>query len=350
MKINRLPAPTWNRLKVNSTEVNAVCPVKATEYKEQLPNGVDKIHGRGIGHLSDVTIKTGLGEEFDKFIEDAGFKAEGYVVSDETNIDAPVYQDFDVKGSDVSVALFDFTLGDNAELTVIQTVKDDDKESGVFFLQNKYRLSKGARLTIVQIQTLSDSKEFYNDIGGYVSDDASFNLIQIVLGGKNNYYGANANLSGKNSALNLAIGYSLKDDELLDMNYVADHNGKCSISDIKANGVLQGRANKLFRGTIDFHKGCAESKGSELEDVLLIDDTIVNKTVPLILCDEEDVEGAHGATIGRPDDSLLFYMSSRGIPKEEAYKMLKRAKIDAVSNLIEDEKTKAYVAECLDRE
>lgn len=349
MKINRLPAPTWNRLKVNATEVNAVRPNKAAGYEEKLPEGVDKIHGRGIGPLSDVTIKTGLGEEFDKFIEDAGFKPEGYVVSDEEKIETPLYQTFDVKGNDASVALFDYSLSDNAELTVIQIVKDEDNEGGVFFVQNKYRLSKGAKLTIVQIQTLSESKEFYNDIGGYVSDDASFNLIQIVLGAKNNYYGANACLAGKNSALNLAVAYSLKNDELLDMNYVADHNGKNSESDIKANGVMQGRANKLFRGTIDFHKGCAGSKGAELEDVLLIDDTIVNKTVPLILCDEEDVEGAHGATIGRPDESFLFYMGSRGIPREEAYELLKRAKIDAVANLIEDEKARTYIAECLDR-
>ena len=350
MKINRLPAPTWNRLKVNETEVNALRPTKAAGYEEQLPEGVDKIHRRGIGPLSDVTIKTGLGEEFDRFIDDAGFKADGYVVPDEAKINIPVYQDFDVKRNDASVASFDYTLGDNAELTVIQNIKDSDAESGVFFLQNKYRLSKGAKLKIVQIQTLSENKEFYNDLGGHVSDDATFELVQIVLGGKNNYYGANTHLAGKNSALNLAIAYSLENDELLDMNYVADHDGKNSVSDIKAGGVMQGRAEKVFRGTIDFHKGCAGSKGAEIEDVLLIDDTIVNKTVPLILCDEEDVEGAHGATIGRPDETLMFYMRSRGISEDEAYKLLKRAKIDAVANLIEDEKTRTYVEEYLDRE
>lgn len=47
-------------------------------------------------------------------------------------------------------------------------------------------------------------------------------------------------------------------------------------------------------------------------------DNVVNQTIPLILCAEEDVEGNHGASIGQLDEEMLFYLSSRGMSAESA--------------------------------
>ena len=47
----------------------------------------------------------------------------------------------------------------------------------------------------------------------------------------------------------------------------------------------------------------------------MLGDGVINKTVPLILCAEENVVGNHGATIGELDDETLFYFESRGIGK-----------------------------------
>ena len=85
------------------------------------------------------------------------------------------------------------------------------------------------------------------------------------------------------------------------------------------------------------HNGCAGSVGDENESVLLIDDTVVNKTIPLILCAEEDVQGAHGASLGRPDEELLFYMQSRGLDRQEALRVLEKAKLDRVIGLLPHE-------------
>ena len=115
-----------------------------------------------------------------------------------------------------------------------------------------------------------------------------------------------------------------------------------------AAGVLSDKAQKIFRGTIDFRKGCAGSVGNEKEDVLLLDDTIVNQTIPLILCNEEDVEGNHGASIGKIDEELLFYLESRGISEENVYDMIAKARINAVCNKITDEETKRKVQEDLE--
>lgn len=49
---------------------------------------------------------------------------------------------------------------------------------------------------------------------------------------------------------------------------------------------------------------------------------MVNQTIPLILCAEEDVKGSHGASIGQLDEETLFYMQARGISEEQAYALM----------------------------
>ena len=79
-------------------------------------------------------------------------------------------------------------------------------------------------------------------------------------------------------------------------------------------------------------------------------ENVVNQTIPLILCAEEDVEGNHGASIGQLDEEMLFYLSSRGMSAESASKMIARAKIDAVCQKIGDEEMEKAVQSYLEEE
>ena len=76
---------------------------------------------------------------------------------------------------------------------------------------------------------------------------------------------------------------------------------------------------------------------SENETVLMLGEDAVNKTVPLILCAEETVEGTHGATIGELDGDTLFYFESRGIDKTGAEHIMARAAIERIARDSGDE-------------
>ena len=168
-------------------------------------------------------------------------------------------------------------------------------------------------------------------------------MVHIFLGGGKIYQGCQTELLGNESSLQSDIGYLLQDDQRLDMNYVALHEGKRTNSEINASGVLKDASSKLFRGTIDFQHGSAESVGAEKEDVLLMGDDVVNQTIPLILCAEEDVKGSHGASIGQLDEETLFYMQARGISEEQAYALMADARIEAVCQKIPDETAQKLV-------
>nr|MCR4934115.1 SufD family Fe-S cluster assembly protein [Lachnospiraceae bacterium] len=61
---------------------------------------------------------------------------------------------------------------------------------------------------------------------------------------------------------------------------------------------------------------------------------------PLILCTEEDVEGAHGAQIGSLTDETLLYFAQRGLNKEQAEKMISLGSFNRLIKMIDDEEIK----------
>ena len=77
-----------------------------------------------------------------------------------------------------------------------------------------------------------------------------------------------------------------------------------------------------------------------MEETLLLSPKAVNKSLPVILCDEEDVEGEHGATIGRLSADMLFYMQTRSISQKMAEELLSKAKVQAAVDLIESQSVK----------
>ncbi len=197
-------------------------------------------------------------------------------------------------------------------------------------------LGEGARLNLVQLRDSSGKSLSYNNVRVTCADRACFGWYRIVTGGSETYDNCSVTLEGGESTFEANVCYRLGGSEKYDLNCEAIHEGKRTQSAISASGVLSDKASKLLRGTIDFRTGCSGSVGNESEDVLLLSEEVRNQSVPVILCSEEDVVGNHGASIGRPDEGLLFYMETRGIDEETACEMLAQSKLDSVIGRIPD--------------
>lgn len=232
--------------------------------------------------------------------------------------------------------------GDRRQLVLsegeVRTVVIEDSEA-VYDIRAE--LAAGAHLCLIQLRGESAGSLVANHVEVRCADNARFDWYRIVLSGDETYDECKAFLEGEGSSFNAGIAYRLKGNEQYDANCEAIHTGKKTESAINASGVLSDSAFKLLRGTIDFRTGCSGAVGNEAEDVLLMDETVRNQSLPVILCAEEDVEGNHGATIGRPDEKLLHYMGSRGIDEDEACRLLAKAKLDAVIRRIPDEGLRA---------
>ena len=77
--------------------------------------------------------------------------------------------------------------------------------------------------------------------------------------------------------------------------------------------------------------------------------TVLRHLLPHTESAEEDVEGNHGASMGDLDDATLFYLCSRGLSREEAERMVARARIDALNELVADEAVQKQVQEFMNQ-
>ena len=196
-------------------------------------------------------------------------------------------------------------------------------------------LAENATLRLIQLRQ-GGSGMSVSDIRVSCAENARFEWYRVVTQGGETYDNCSVSLDGDGSSFATEIGYRLAGRDKLDVNCEAIHRGRRTKSDIHASGALSEQACKLLRGTIDLQNGCTGAVGNETEDVLLMSDTVRNLSVPVILCAEENVEGNHGATIGRLDEDLLYYMESRGIPREAVSEIMSQARLDAVIRKIPD--------------
>lgn len=233
-------------------------------------------------------------------------------------------------------------VSEGSELTLIEVFESENKEN-LLGLQTRVYVCENASIKLVRVNLLSESTDHFDDLGFHLENDAKAELVQLELGGKRSYVGVRTELVGRKSEYRSATGYLCKGDSLLDMNFVTNEWGKKVSSNMDASGVLLDDSTKVYRGTIDFKEGAKGASGFEKEDTLLFSPNIINKSVPLILCHEEDVEGDHGATIGRIDEKLLFYIKSRGIDEKAAKQLMTEAYINAVTEQIGDDETEGKV-------
>ena len=202
----------------------------------------------------------------------------------------------------------------------------------------------GSRVNVIRTQALGEGCQDIDDMGLFAAADARIDVRQTVLGATRTFTGLAGDLRGASSTVNVDTRYLGHGDQTHDFNYSLRHHGPKTRCNLQANGVLAGKSSKTLRGTIDLVRGCKGAEGSESETVLLVDEGVHNKTVPVILCNEDDVAGNHGATIGHIRDEQLFYLSSRGLSQEAAERMFVGAVLEQAVLDAPDETSRTAVA------
>ena len=367
MIVNILPTRTWNRLGMNESQIQIEWPEESVLIKpERLAAGVT--WEKEISGKEWDEIQTGMGREYDAMAAECGTAGANRTAVAEENAGAGSIYRLTAEAAAVlqnentewTVLCVDYKNGsyqnrlcldakENSRLNVLIVFRSGEDAQGTSSFQVKVHAEKNAKVQLQEVQLLGAGYTCLSDIGASCGENATFELLKLELGAGKVYAGCLTELEGKKSAFDAKIGYYTSVNQKLDMNYTVRHRGKKTESMMEVSGVLQDGSSKLFRGTIDFVPGCAGAKGTEREDVLLLGDDIVNQTIPLILCAEEDVEGNHGASMGDLDDATLFYLCSRGLSREEAERMVARARIDALNELVADEAVQKQVQEFMNQ-
>lgn len=351
--VNRLPARTWNHLGMNEAVLEDIRIDAEGHFTAEIPAGigmeaVSVPDAPALGPQAKQTDENGS-EQLSQLLLKHRIPTHRLTAPANLKSSGPAWLRFARRNGEHTFNRIALQADPNSELTVVMDFLPSDvsdAQKSFFGINTRIHAGKGSLVRLIQIQQPGRDAVFYNAVEGLLETGSRLELIQLILNGHSTYQDCSVTLAGEGSAFAADIGYLAQGEQRLDMNYAACHQGRLTQSKINASGALKDRAFKLFRGTIDFHTGASGSEGEEKEDVLLLDDGVVNQTIPLILCAEEDVQGNHGATIGNLDEELLFYLESRGIAKADIYEMLAQARLEAVCQKIPDEETRQYCLRC----
>jgi len=106
---------------------------------------------------------------------------------------------------------------------------------------------------------------------------------------------------------------------------VIDHAARGCESREVFKSVLDGESRAVFQGKIVVQPQAQKTDGKMMTQALLLSDTAESDNKPELEIFADDVQCGHGATSGRLDENLLFYLRARGIPPKEAEALLIQA-------------------------
>lgn len=229
---------------------------------------------------------------------------------------------------EASGASIDVVAAPNSTFSIVLSLDSDADAPAFMGSTMRVFAGAGARVDITVYLTASDAVTCVEDSGFVLDEGARVNVRHVVLGGGFTATGLAADLRGDRSRIDVDTSYLASGTQQRDFNYIIRHRGRKTVSNMDANGVLTGTSKKCLRGTIDLIHGAKGAEGNERETVLLASKGVDNKTVPNILCDEDDVAGNHGATIGHVRPEQLFYAACRGLSQEQTEALFLSAKLE----------------------
>ena len=292
-----------------------------------------------------VAFEHGVGDEAAAYLRYAAGKRIVVAAAAGQSVDVQVIVEA-VEGA-LSVAAIDVVAdqGSSVDLSIVVDgpASNDPQQGGAAGTTLRIFADANAQVNVSRMQTLGEGFVDVDDMGLFAADSAHIAVRQTVLGASEAFAGLAGDLRGDTARIDVDTRYLGRDTQKRDFNYSLRHHGRKTQCNLQANGVLAGTSEKTLRGTIDLVRGCKGAEGSENETVLLVDEGVHNKTVPVILCNEDDVAGNHGATIGHIRDEQLFYLASRGLSQEAAEQMFVGAVVEQAALEAADDAAKAAV-------
>jgi Fe-S cluster assembly protein SufD len=101
-----------------------------------------------------------------------------------------------------------------------------------------------------------------------------------------------------------------------------DHIAPHTTSDLLYKGGLKDKSRIVWKGMIRVEKDAQRTDAYQKNDSLILSETARADSIPGLEIEANDVRCTHGATAGRVDEDMIFYLSSRGIRREEAIRLI----------------------------
>jgi Fe-S cluster assembly protein SufD len=266
-------------------------------------------------------------EDYDKFaaLSAAAFSGGSFLyVPRGVDVEVPIqsYRWLDVVGSIMPRTLA--VVEENASVTYIDEYASADGEDPAFSNGAvELYVGHGASLRYVSLQNWERNVLHFNTIRSETEKDATINSLVVSLGSQLSRTNVEAGLTAPGSDSEMLGLYFADSNQLLDHHTLQDHISHTAHSDLLYKGALRDESVTVFSGLIRVEPGAQKTDAYQTNrNIILGTDDAFAVSLPNLEIMADDVKCSHGSTTGQVDETELFYLMSRGIPRHEAEKLV----------------------------
>jgi Fe-S cluster assembly protein SufD len=186
-----------------------------------------------------------------------------------------------------------------------------------------------------RLQQLGSRAIWLDSLSAHVAAGAAYHLHAFALGAQAARSTLHVRLAGEAAQLGLHAVAAADRQQVLDSYALVEHAAAHTRTEESFRGIAAGRARVGFNGKIIVRPGAhgADSQQS-LRGLLAGPDAEIDVR-PQLEIYTDDVRCSHGATAGKLDDMMLFYLLTRGIERDTAQRLLKWAFLEDVVSKVD---------------
>ncbi len=209
-------------------------------------------------------------------------------------------------------------------------------------------VAEGAQFTHVRVQACSSQTTSLLRTVATVDAGAQYRRLDLETGAALSRHELDIDLVGKGASVR-ANGLQLARARThLDTRLQVRHVARDTTCDLAWRGVADGRGRVVLRGGIRIEAGADGSDARLSSRNLLLSDRAEIDAQPVLEIHADEVKAAHGATVGGIDTEALFYLRTRGLPEQEARRILMVSFARQPLALIDDVDVRAKLSARLD--
>jgi Fe-S cluster assembly protein SufD len=256
----------------------------------------------------------------------AAFRTGGTLIHVPRNVQAPLplqtltYVDRD------GAAVFPHTLivlEEGAELTFVDRYVSPDLGRALSDAVVEIHAGPNSRLRYVSLQEWGSGMTHLSVQRMHLDRDAQVRSLGVALGADLSRSEVEAALDGDGASSEMLGMYFADGSQHFDHRSIQDHAGNRTASDLLYKGALKGASRAIYTGTVIIERGAHKCDAYQTNRNVLLSDRAKADSVPnLEILTNDPVRCGHAASVGPVDGNALFYLQTRGLPREEAERLI----------------------------
>jgi Fe-S cluster assembly protein SufD len=224
-------------------------------------------------------------------------------------------------------------LEPGAELTILENGPAAARLTKVMEVE----VGDGARFHHIRLQGRDHARRAATHLFARLGNKSLFKSFTLTANGRLTRNEAVIDLVGSDAKAHIA-GAAVGDGDFHhDDTVFVTHAGERCESRQVFKKVLMNGAIGVFQGKILVKPGAQKTDGYQISQALLLDGDSQFLAKPELEIYADDVKCSHGSTSGAIDETALFYLQSRGVPRRTAQSLLVLAFLAEAIGEIEDE-------------